>query len=213
MPHQDVPNVVKVQINWKNEFSDFMNTFYVHAVNAITEALLDALWASVETWLNTYWQPIATDRVGVISATLTDLTSLNGRRKVYTPANPIRGGLNEEPMPANVTVAVKASVGHRGRGKNGRMFWVGLTETQVAGDTLRGGFDATLLTAMQGLKTVVEGTAGFDHIVIPHFVVGGIRPPIVQTENLEAYQLTDSFTDSQRDRLPNHRKHKRRIIV
>lgn len=213
MPHQDVPSVVKAEVNFKDDFTTMMNVFYFHAVNAITEALLDALFATLTDWLTTYWAPIASDRIHAYEITLTDLSSLAGRRKTYPIEPDIRGGLNEEPMPANSTVAIKASVGHRGRGKNGRVFWIGLTETQVTGDTLTGGFGTTVTTAMNGLITLIQGVSGFDHVVVPHFVVGGIRPPVVGYEPVTQYQLSDNFVDSQRDRLPNHKRHKRRIIV
>lgn len=206
---QVVPAVCRFELKYRTLDTTMENVFYARTSDAIwSETSIDDVSEAIQTWETDHAQPIRASGYGLYEIVATDLTSLFGIRKAYSFV-PIVGAL-ADPMPANVCIAVKADIGRRGRGTAGRTFWLGLAQSQMESvdsiGTISGGL---IVSALNALKDAVAGITPIEGLCVPHFVVGGVRPPSVQADIVVQYILSDFTTDSMRDRLPNHKKHKR----
>lgn len=211
MAHQDVPNTVRVEVDYTYDNNNMKNVWHVRTSDIPSDADLTQIGANMQTWLDTDWKPLAPAGILAQTITCTSLHNLEGPRKVFAIAPPIEGTHSSPALPANVTIAVKADIGTRGRGKSGRTFWVGLCEDQVSNNELAPATATAIINALdQLLELMADIGANLEGLVIPHFVVGGVRPPVVSTSNVLGYSMANFVTDSQRDRLPGHKKAKRR---
>jgi len=139
---------------------------------------------------------------------LTSLVSITGPRRSI-PRSPATPGADvDKALPANATIAVKADIGTRGRGTAGRVFWIGLSEGQCSGNTLAGAAATAIVAALEQLRTDVEGLTNFEGLCVPHMVVGGVRPNPASSTLIQQFVLTDLSMDSQKNRLPFHKKKK-----
>lgn len=211
MPHQDVPNTVRVEVGYAYDNNNMANVWHVRTSDVPSEADLISILANMQTWLETDWAPLASPQVSALTITATSLHDLGGPRMTVGINPPIVGTSDSEALPANVTIAVKANIGTRGRGKSGRTFWIGLGESQVTNNELLPTPASAIVTALTQLNELMAdiGT-NLEGLVVPHFVVGGIRPPSVGTSTVLSYSMANFVTDSQRDRLPGHKRAKRR---
>jgi hypothetical protein len=190
------------------------NVYYARTSDTVwSEASMDAVEAAMENWESTVANLQRNDAVSLYEIVATDLTSLFGIRKAYA-VSPAIGGTLPNPLPANATVAVKADIGRRGRGTSGRTFWIGLAEGQItAPDQLAPLAASGIIAALNTLRDDVAGITPIEGLCVPHFMVDHVRPPSVQADIVVQYLLSDFFLDSQRDRLPGHKKHKKYPIA
>jgi hypothetical protein len=211
LPHQDVPNTVRVEVAYAYDNNNMENVWHVRTSDVPTDADLVSILANMQTWLETDWAPLASPQVSALSITATSLHDLTGPRMTVGINPAIVGTSDSAALPANVTIAIKANIGTRGRGKSGRTFWVGLGESQVVNNELLPTPAAAIVAALNQLNALMADIGEFlEGLVIPHFVVGGVRPPSVGTSAVIGYSMANFVTDSQRDRLPGHKRARRR---
>lgn len=206
---QVVPAVARFEMRYRNLDSTFENVYYARTSDAIwDEPSLDAVEAAMENWESTVASLDRGNQYSLYEIVATDLTSLFGIRKAYA-VTPIVGTLANS-LPANVTIALKADIGRRGRGTAGRTFWIGMAEGQLNGpDQISSAVATALVGDMNALRDAVAAITPIEGLCIPHFIVAGVRPPSVQADIIVQYLLSDFYIDSQRDRLPGHKKHKK----
>jgi len=208
MAHQDVTRTVAVEMRFFMGNNNAQNT--LHALCATTPGLADLndLGAVVDAWLETVWAPIAASAWTANEIVLTSLDSITGPRRSIPISPAIPGEDVDQALPANATIAVKADIGTRGRGTAGRVFWIGLSEGQCSGNTLAGAAATAIVAALEQLRTDVEGLTNFEGLCVPHMVVGGVRPNPASSTLIQQFVLTDLSMDSQKNRLPFHKKKK-----
>lgn len=209
MPHQDCANTIQCNLRYEMAGNNAETVFHVKATGTITEALLDTLAALITAWITSDWKPNASTQWAVNEIVLTGLNSLFDPRKSYPIAPAVNGADSTGALPANCTMALKEDIGRRGKGIAGRWFWVGLTSGMCTDNTCNAGIVTALLTAVNNLATTIASTVGFEGIAVPHFVVGGVRPPVAQSDVITGFLASDDELDTQKDRLPFHKKHKR----
>jgi hypothetical protein len=184
------------------------NVYYVRT-SSLTwdDATLDLVEAAMVDWETTDASDLRADSVALYEVVATDLTSLFGIRKAYDVSPEVVGSL-AGPLPANATIAAKADIGRRGRGTAGRTYWIGLSAGQISttGDQILPLAADEILSALNVLVSTIAGLAPIEGMCIPHFVVDHVRPPTVLADIIVKYVLSDFYLDSQRDRLPNHKK-------
>lgn len=209
MPHQNVANTIQCNLRYSLDGNNAETVFHVRATGPITIPLLDTLAALITAWVSSDWAPNASSNWIVQELVLTGLNSLFDPRKSYPFSPAVAGTDTTGALPANVTIALKEDVGRRGKGIAGRWFWVGMAKGQVTGDLVNAGVVTALLAALNGLATTIATTTGFEGIAVPHLVVGGIRPPTATSDVITGFLASDNSIDTQKDRLPFHKKHKR----
>jgi hypothetical protein len=208
---QVAPGIARFELKMRVPDNIIENVFHVRktSLGLWTEAELDAAKAAFVTWFTTYYSTRLSDQLGLFEIVATDLTSLFGIRKVYGVSPALLGGLTGEYLPANVTFALKASIAKRGRGTSGRIFWASIVDSQIVNQQLDSTEAGLFIGIMGQLITAMAALAGMDGLVVPHFMVGGAHPPSVTADKVVSYSYSDLWLDSQRDRLPAHKKHKK----
>jgi len=208
MAHQDVTDTVQVEMRFFMGNNNAQNT--LHALCATTPGLADLndLGAVFVAWLETEWAPIASEDWTANELVLTSLDSITGPRRSIPISPAIPGELVGDAMPANCTIAIKEDIGRRGRGTAGRIFWIGLDESQVDGNQLVSAAQVAIVSALEALRTSVEGLANFTGLCVPHLTVNHVKPNPATSDVVQSFVLTDVNMDSQKDRLPFHKKKK-----
>lgn len=209
MAHQDVTNTVSIEIRFTMGNNNAQNTLHALAATTPGNADLIELGNVVQAWLEDDWAPIASQAWSANEIVMTSLDSITGPRRSVPLSPAVVGTLVEDAMPANVTIAVKADIGRRGRGTAGRVFWIGLAESQVSGNLLGAATAVAIVAALDSLNEDVAGLDNFNGLCVPHLVVGGLRPNPATSDLVQQFALTDLSMDSQKDRLPFHKKKKR----
>jgi hypothetical protein len=212
MAHQDVPNTVKAELRFLYEGNNAENVFHIRTSDVPNTSDINAMAASAQTWLEDVWAPLASNKWSANQMVFTSMHNLSGPRVVLAISPAIVGTNTEDALPANSTFAIKANTDTRGRGKSGRTYWCGLSEDQVNGNQVIPATADAIIEALNQLNILwTDVGAHTEGIVIAHYVVGGVRPPTVSTTPVSSYSIADNTIDSQRTRLPNHKKNKRRV--
>jgi|SRR5690349_13031395 len=211
MAHQDIAATVSVVVKYHMDGELAENVFHAKATGVIDETAINDLHSVFLTWLNGTWDTIASEDWTADEIIITDQSSLAGLRRDFPISPPIVGLVASPGAAANSTLAVHASIGRRGRGINGRTFWIGLAENQTDKDHVIAATGTAIVAALNDLATAVASTVGWEGLAIPHLVVAGVRPPVAQSDVVVDYSLADLVLDSQRDRLPGHRRRKKKI--
>lgn len=211
---QVVPAVARFEMRYKTSDNTMENVYYVRTSSLTwTEEQLDDVEAALLSWETTDAKDLRSSAVSLYEIVATDLTSLFGIRKAYD-VSPVVTGTLDHPLPMNATIAAKADIGRRGRGTAGRTFWIGLSEDQLAGaDQISNTAADEILSALNVLVATIAAIPPLEGMCIPHFEVNHEKPPSVQADIIVKYLFSDFFLDSQRDRLPGHKKHKRYPIA
>lgn len=209
MAHQNILNAVKIELNYFMQTNNASNIMHARATGPITLALLDTLETVLKDWLTTEWATLASTTWSAQSIILTGENSLFDPRKAYPLSPAIAGTLTGGALPANATLAVKANIGRRGKGVNGRVFWVGLDGSQVTDNFIGSTEGNAIVAALNALNASVAALVGFEGLCVPHLVVGGAHPPDASSDIIVDFSLADNAVDSQKDRLPFHKKRKR----
>lgn len=120
------------------------------------------------------------------------------------------GTLAQSTAPNNATMAVKFAIANRGRGMSGRAFFIGLGETNISGGYVNGAYAALIVTAFQTFAEFIETAAACTHVVA-HRYEGNppVRLPAAVPHEVISYSYSDLALDSQKLRLPNHKKRRK----
>lgn len=134
-----------------------MNTFHVQSANSSwTSAELHDMCALIANWWNTNIKSIVSSATIVTHILGTSLHTQISPVYDYFTGMPMTGTKPIDPLPGNVTIAVKWSTGNRGRSARGRTYHVGLCEDQVTLNQIDESFYTTLLTAYQTLLSDIN---------------------------------------------------------
>lgn len=209
---QNCPGILQVEMRYLKDGQNVFNVFHV-ANNDLTDwdsTPIDAVESVFHTnyWIGSQSALLCAD-ISLVEIVCTDLTSLAGLKQAY-PITPAEAGSHTGgSLPNNATIAVKAAIGTRGRGTSGRIFWPGLPESEVTGNTLDSDYADGIVLALQTLKEDIDGLiAGFDLVVLSRRLNGTLRPSGIG-RHIRDWVLTDTSVDSQKLRLPRHKKAKK----
>lgn len=211
MAHQNVTDTVQVDINYTMQGNNASNVIHITYTPAVSLTDFDNMSTAIAGWLTDEWAPLASDEWSVTSLIFTDLNSASGPRKAYPLDPAIPGTLVSEALPANATLAIKFDIGQRGRGTAGRMFWVGLGETQVDGNTVSVATMNAIIGALDALQTAIT-TVGppWVDLAVPHRTVNKVHPNPALSSGVVGFLATNNLIDTQKDRLPFHKRRRSR---
>jgi hypothetical protein len=210
MPSLIAPNVVRLVATYESTTPENQeNVFHVHKASPWTPLEIDDLIAAYEAWETAAGSARRGVAMALVRITATDLTSFTAARSDAMLAAPIVGQKVNDLVPSNVTFALKANIGERGKGRNGRCFWIGMVETDVTGDRISLAEAQAIQLALNTLLSDVSAAVPGADVGVLHTRVGGVPITPATFTPTRGYDFTDLFVDSQRDRLPGHKKHKR----
>lgn len=211
MATQNAPGILQVELKMLQGNTNMSNIFHVDNGGGVvwTRTNMDSIAGVFQTWFQNSASAQMSSSVTLIDKVLTDLTSLAGLRVVYGEETPPAGQLTSPALPPNVTFATRLNIALRGRGTSGRIFWPGLTEEQITFDTLSKTTADLIVSAMDNLIAAIPAAVpGAALVVLSRYSAGVKRPNGVGIPVVSA-SYSDLTLDSQKDRLPNHRRKRR----
>lgn len=198
-------NGAQVEMLYIQDGQHVENTFHFSIGTDLTLAKANAMADyMVNTWENVNMRPLRHTGVTWAGIRIRDLTSATGPIYTPTPSGAFVGTLAGSALPNNVTLAVKKNTARGGRSYRGRIFHIGLVESQVTGNTTNAGVTGSLATAYSVLLSSAAQTA-VGILCVPSrrqnkaWLTEGIETPVT------AFTI-DSTVDSQRRRLPGRGK-------
>lgn len=198
MPFVPVPSTAMVELFFRWDNQRVENTLYFRQAEAYGEAELTTLANEVIAWATAEYLTLISNQVTLIGVKATSLES-DTAPAIEVSANVV-GAAPSPALPNNNSLAVKFLTAGRGRSSRGRNYWVGLTENDVANNTVHPAVVAAIIAAYQALldpPTITEGAWS----VVSRFQNGVERNPGI-AQLVTGVQVTDAIVDSQRRRLP-----------
>lgn len=200
MPFVAAPGIVSIDAVWTIDQQPVENTFHYKPTVAITRDLLSSMCNTYITWANASIGNWST-QTGLLKVLARDLTTQAGLTFEAQPVPPVTGHNASQPLPNNVTIAIKRQSGLAGRALRGRVFHFGMAEDFLQEfNTLSVSFGNTLVAAYEGLMTAMVADNEAPEVIL-HRKLGTSTP-------VANYVLTDFTLDSQRRRLPGHNRHR-----
>lgn len=202
------PDVAEVKMVYNSGGQSAQNVYHVYnAAGPWTETTLNDLCIAVGNWEVAVASVERQEDCQWLYAIATDLTDLNHPRITFAPTAPTPGGHTTSDLaPNNVTIAFKASTSKRGRGRQGRVFWIGLAEDMIANQQLGSSHRTSIGNALNGLIDAVHTADPDWHLVVAHSWVDKVHLAVGTHDAITRYELTDTYLDSQKLRLPNHKR-------
>lgn len=201
MPFIPVPNVAQAEIRGLLNSEEVENVLHFQFNGSQTQADLMELGDGLWTWYDTYIKPLVGGLMSVREIYLTDLTSQTGPTFSYTQPFPINGTATGDTLPNNCALSVTKRTAKRGRSYRGRIFHMGLVESQVSASYVLSSFGPTIASAYAQLAGADTIYAGYTFCVVSRYAnkqprTVGIATPVTGTV------ITNLAIDSQRRRLP-----------
>lgn len=210
--YQAIVDVCQTQIVYQSDAQRVQNDLHFHREGGWAEGDLSLLNTTIGDWWDTHAKVLLPEELSIVEITSTDLTSLAGSRVSLEYDSPIAGTHASPIMPLNVTLAIKLATANRGRGRNGRIFWPAFSEDQIAGDRVLTATASAIVTALNNLITEVQAADPQVTCVVAHRIVAGAKIYPGGYTPVVGFTVTDNYVDSQKDRLPFHKKHKKKKV-
>lgn len=162
----------------------------------------DDLATNLRAWWDTNVRPAVPANCSLDSIITTELDAQGGPSVEYTLGLPASGSGVSPSLPNNVTFVVSLITALRGRSYRGRIYHVGLQESQAVGSRLLPGSQATWINIYDDLLSLPSQSAGVAYVVgvLSYYSLGIQRPSGVFTPAIRL--AVDEVLDSQRKRLP-----------
>lgn len=197
-----VPDTAEVVMSYTGPNGNIMkNVFHVREAGLGTwdTAALTNVISIFQNWENTVGKAGRSNQITCTGILARDLSVVDSF-VVDTSVN-IVGTIANPALPANVTFCIKALTGLAGRSFRGRHYWIGLAETNVAGDYVTTGVGDARLAALNVLRDSINNALPeMSLVVVSKFHNGAPRAVGVATDIL-TYAITDYRVDTQRRRL------------
>lgn len=215
MAFQPCPGVAEFDMVWSESGNIMENVIHVQHTDLSSWSTTNI--ANMLTTLNTW---ITGSLIGHMVSAYT-LDHLKGVDLTSSPGNEgtgfggTGGTMTGTPLPANVTLAIKFNSGTSGRGRNGRVFAIGLAKEKQTADRYDQTETTALNTAWAGLLTTINAVTNCQMVILSRYHgtdptthkpvkrASGVGVPIISVG------ATDNVLDSQRRRLIGHNRHRR----
>lgn len=211
LPYQPAPLVAEVKMTYRQGTNLMSNIYHVAKVDEWTQGDLVTL---VEVFFDWEGSDAHLDRAATIELVYITAAALHAADGAYNARaiDPAIGGLQPgEALPLNNTIALTAITGTRGRGTQGRSFWIGLSELNVDLNVVGNATVDNLLDDMNNLLTQVNAVTGYSMVVL-HRYKDGVRLAEATNDAIVVWGVRDTTIDTQKNRLPNHTRASKRTL-
>lgn len=152
-----IPDIIQVTATGVNpEGHRWMNNYWRHTTDALTQSLSDAIaaevagaYAALAPRLSAAWS--------LDDFVCTDRRAAGAPQYHSPPAVPLIGALGDQPLPGMVNALIQWTTAFRGREGRGRSFFTGFTEASSNG----GGIEGATQTALQDFADEILGVDYF----------------------------------------------------
>lgn len=200
MAHIPIANCVRVCVRMLQNGQESCNVYHVDVGVNPNFSILQAVAVVFQAWVENSLRTAMHPSTSVTAIEVTDAFEEDGEGIVYTAGLPLAGTQAGNPMPNNVSVAIKLLSGFTGRSRRGRKFFAGLSDSVVTADGQQ--VTSTFANALEVIFTNLLdeiATAGFTWVIASLFTNGAPRAAGVVTPIVSV--LADTFLDSMRKRL------------
>lgn len=202
-------NVCRVVLNYQIPGGIAQNVYHVYKSAGWDLDSLASCASTILDWESGRAVNNRSSQVGLLIAHLSDLTSMDSAFYAVSPSTFQTGKLSANILPNNVTLALHATTGIRGTGRQGRTYWIGLAEEQTDGSAMIPGALDAILADLANLRTNIQDNNAAELVVL-HRTRDGVDLNPAQTSSILNWSALDLTTDSQVNRLPgrsrpNHR--------
>jgi hypothetical protein len=200
MPLTPIPRGIEITLRAHRGGDARVNVFHSRAAGGTpTQAELDANAAAVAAWVSVVQVQNVSNTVVYDTVTARDISVIDGPQSVVSLSGVV--GLDpQDPLPGNVCILAHWATTRGGRSGRGRTFWFDSSEAALSGGVWSSVFVSQINAASIALMN------DFATINTPMTVLsrkyGTMAGVIAVSVNNNVY--------SQRDRLPGHRRHRRR---
>lgn len=201
MAFQAVPDTASVVTNYIGGNKPVQMTFYAEFLGGYSPADLVVLASNVDNRVVSDFLPIQTNNIIYSNTTVRGLNAENDL-EVTDADGTGPGGVVGKGLPNNVTFALKRLSGLTGRSARGRVFWLGMPDTDLDANEnfVAGAAATTILAAFDGMR-IALGLSGWSAVLVSR-ISGGVKRDPAITFPWVSSAITDERVDSHRGRLP-----------
>ena len=200
MPFVPATNVVQAELvfNWSDQVVE--NVLHYQVAGGPTPAHMTEIGAALVSWFGSGHDVIVGDEVQLTEVRLTDLTTQFSPGVTFTAGLPIVGGHVSPSLPNNVSIAITKRTALRGRAYRGRIYHIGLTESQVTENAVSPTTLATIIDSYESIRELTISAGTIPMVVVSRYLGGDERSAALV--NVIIGFSSDGIVDSQRRRLP-----------
>lgn len=200
MPFIPATNVIQVELVhiWDNQIVE--NVLHYQRGGGVTEQAMDDVGSSLVAWWNGFMDVLVPTTLQLTEIRMTDLTDEFAPGMAYTTGLPLVGGLISPSLPNNVSVTITKRTNYRGRAYRGRIYHIGLCESQVTDNKVVPATLTQILAAYNGILSLTLDGVASPMVVVSKYQGGLPRGAAVVTPVVNL--SSDGIIDSQRRRLP-----------
>jgi hypothetical protein len=205
LPYQPVPFVAEIKMTYRQGTNLMSNVYHVANSSEWTQADLVDLCNEFYDWENVDAKGDRSIEIELVYITAAALVAPDAPYNARA-IDPAVGGMQPfDAAPLNVTIAITAITGTRGRGTQGRTFYIGLAEQNVSQNVVTNTTLDNIMDDYAALLARINGHGGWSLVVVHRFknkvrLAEGTFSPIV------TFGVRDTTVDTQKNRLPNHRR-------
>jgi hypothetical protein len=201
MPFQPAPDVAQVNIRYTRDGQQIENVWHVHKEGGFTLTDLTSIASTVNTVVPTVWMPKMPSNVVYQETNVVDLSVEGGPQVTQSVVGGQTGSIGGQPLPNNVTLAIRMKAGIGGRSGSGRIYWPGFAVGQMASaNAVAPAEVADIIAAIQDLIDALN-TLGYIVVILSRFLNSAARPEGVPFV-VNTVSVFDNSIDAQRRRLP-----------
>jgi len=200
MANNPVPDTLEVEVRGTLNGQDCENTFYYKYVTIPDELELQDFVDALAVAVNTEW--LANLPTGFVGREIY-VKDLSAPITVQATSNDIAGSTGTslgETLPSTDTIAIARTSGLTGRSSRGRIFWMGLSHTQVDGNLITITAANNILNAVAAFDGVATGFA-YAPVIVSRYQ-DHVKLTVPQTYAIALWHITDFATDTRRSRKP-----------
>jgi len=201
MAFVSAPNIIECQLRYTWDGQQCMNRFHAHVGSGPTESQCAFLASEVASWWIGNVKALVPATLALREVYCKGLENENDVQATFSAGLPSVGTSGADSCPNNVALCLSLRTGLTGRSAHGRWYWAGLCESQVSGSRVAAGTLASIVAAVDNLRSVIIA-AGLEWMIVSYRNAGIPRPggPVYFVVN--DILAIDDVVDSQRKRLP-----------
>jgi hypothetical protein len=166
----------------------------------VTEASMFLIGATLVDWFDEALSPYMAPTIALTEVRMTDLTSEFAPGASFVAGLPIAGQSVAAALPNNVALSITKRTPFRGRAYRGRIYHMGLTETQVVDNQVIQVTVDILIAAYELIREIVDVGGDIPMVVVSKYQ-GSVPRAAALVTPVSGFS-TDGVIDSQRRRLP-----------
>ncbi len=205
MAFQSVPETAQINIIYTYNSVTCENVLYGRKTGGYSVGDLAALAAQIDTQINSSWLPLQPAEAVYLR---TEVRGLENENDLVVENNTNTGPGTDltDPVPNNVTFAIRKSSGLTGRSARGRLYWIGIPRDKLTSpdeNNLLSTYVTALVDAVDDQRVGINAVTGWAAVLVSRFQGGAKRAEGVTFPWLSTGAI-DARVDTQRGRLPSN---------